>query len=164
MISCAPIAPGRSNPENPFIRGTAQNPDTFFQAREAVEPRLRPHPRHRRGRHGRVSRASPDGATELFEYEGAPDAQRVLILMGSGGETARETVKVLAAQGEKVGVLQVRLFRPFSAEHFLAALPTLGRMRSPCSSRPRKSAAAGEPLYLDVIRPLAQAVASGGVK
>ena len=150
------------DPEHPFIRGTAQNPDTFFQAREAVSPYYARTP-------GIVAGAMAHFADltgrryELFEYEGAPDAERVLILMGSGGETARETVKVLAAQGEKVGVLQVRLFRPFSAEHFLAALPaSVGAIA--VLEQTKEVGAAGEPLYLDVIALLAQAVASGARK
>ena len=104
------------NPEHPFIRGTAHNPDTYFQAREAVNTYYAAVP-------GIVELAMQRFALlagrhyGLFEYEGAPDAERVLILMGSGSETARETVKALCATGEKVGVVQVHLYRPFSAEH-----------------------------------------------
>jgi len=110
------------SPEHPFIRGTAQNPDTFFQAREAVNPY-----------HARVPEITETAMQRfavrtgrqyrLFEYEGAPDADRVLILMGSGSETACAAAAALRAAGEKVGVLQVRLFRPFSVAHLLAALP-----------------------------------------
>ena len=143
------------NPEHPFIRGTAHNPDTFFQAREAVSPYHAAVPGIVDGAMARFA-ALTGRAYRLFEYEGAPDAERVLILMGSGAETARETVKVLAARGEKVGCVQVRLFRPFSAVHLLAALPhsvqaiaVLEQTKEPGSS--------GEPLYLDVVATLARA-------
>src|SRR5450631_4402868 len=147
------------DPENPFIRGTAQNPDTFFQAREAVSPFYAKVP-------GIVDAAMMRFAAltgrhyKLFEYEGAPDDERVLILMGSGAETARETVKALIARGEKVGVLQVRLYRPFSAAHFLAALPpSVGAIA--VLEQTKEIGAAGEPLYLDVIASLAQSLALG---
>ena len=146
------------NPEHPFIRGTAQNPDTFFQAREAVSPYYARTPGIVAGAMARFA-ALTGRRYELFEYEGAPDAERVLILMGSGGETARETVKILAARGEKVGVLQVRLFRPFSAEHFLGQLPASVEAIA-VLEQTKEIGAAGEPLYLDVIALLAQAVAS----
>ncbi len=97
----------------------------------------------------------------LFEYDGAPDAERVLILMGSGAETARETVKALVARGEKVGVVQVRLYRPFSAEHLLSALPLSVRSVA-VLEQTKETGAAGEPLYLDVIASLAQGFANGG--
>ena len=147
------------NPEHPFIRGTAHNPDTFFQAREAVSPFYAKVP-------AIVAKimAQFDALTGrrygLFEYEGTADAERVLILMGSGAETARQTVMALVAKGAKVGVLQVRLYRPFSAAHFLAALPAsvtaiavLEQTKEPGST--------GEPLYLDVVTTLAEAVGRG---
>ena len=147
------------NPEHPFIRGTAHNPDTFFQAREAVSPFYAKVP-------AIVAKimAQFDALTGrrygLFEYEGAADAERVLVLMGSGAETARQTVMALVAKGAKVGVLQVRLYRPFSAADFLAALPAsvtaiavLEQTKEPGST--------GEPLYLDVVATLAEAVGRG---
>jgi pyruvate-ferredoxin/flavodoxin oxidoreductase len=147
------------DPEHPFIRGTAQNPDTFFQGREGVNPFYAAVPQI-------VEKALADFAAltgrryALFEYEGEADAERVIVLMGSGAETARGTAAVLRRRGEKVGVLQVRLYRPFSAARFLAALPAscqavavLDRTKEPGSS--------GEPLYLDVVEALAQAVSSG---
>jgi pyruvate-ferredoxin/flavodoxin oxidoreductase len=146
------------NPETPFIRGTAHNPDIYFQAREAVNsyyaavPTIVEDQMHRfgalTGRHYR-----------LFEYEGAPDAERVVILMGSGCETARETVKALQARGEKVGVVQARLYRPFSVRHFLAALPATVRAIA-VFEQTKEPGSTGEPLYLDVVTGLAQAVAS----
>ena len=147
------------NPEMPFIRGTAHNPDTYFQAREAVNPYYARVP-------GIVEAAMHRFGTltgrnyGLFEYEGAPDAERVLILMGSGAETARETLKALRARGENVGVLQVRLYRPFSAGHFLAALPATVRAVA-VLEQTKEPGATGEPLYLDVTTTLAHAVAYG---
>lgn len=147
------------NPEHPFIRGTAQNPDTFFQAREAVSPFYARVP-------GIVDGAMAHFAAltgrhyQLFEYEGAADAERVLIVMGSGAETARETVKTLVSLGEKVGVIQVRLYRPFSSAHFLAALPPSVRAIA-VLEQTKEVGAAGEPLYLDVLATLAQGFAVG---
>ena len=147
------------DPEHPFIRGTAHNPDTFFQAREAVSPFYAAVP-------GIVADAMAQfGAMtgrryQLFEYEGAADAERVLIVMGSGAETARETVKALTARGEKVGVLQVRLYRPFSVAHFLAALPASTREIA-VLEQTKEPGATGEPLYLDVVTTLAEATARG---
>ena len=147
------------DPENPFIRGTAQNPDTFFQAREAVSPFYAKVPGIVDGAMARFA-ALTGRQYKLFEYEGAPNAERVLVVMGSGAETARETVKVLAARGEKVGVLQVRLYRPFSAAHFLAALPpSVGAIA--VLEQTKEPGAAGEPLYLDVVATLAQGFGSG---
>ena len=147
------------DPENPFIRGTAQNPDTFFQAREAVSPFYTKVPGIVDGAMARFA-ALTGRHYKLFEYEGAPDAERALVVMGSGAETARETVKVLAARGEKVGVLQVRLYRPFSAAHFFAALPpSVGAIA--ILEQAKEVGAAGEPLYLDVVATLAQGFGSG---
>ncbi|PKU23083.1 pyruvate:ferredoxin (flavodoxin) oxidoreductase [Telmatospirillum siberiense] len=147
------------NPEHPFIRGTAQNPDTFFQAREAVNPYYARVP-------GIVEAAMERFAAltgrryHLFDYDGAADADRVLILMGSGAETARATAAALCAAGEKVGVLQVRLYRPFSVSHFLAALPASVRAIA-VLDRTKEPGALGEPLFLDVVTGLACAVAEG---
>ena len=113
------------NPEHPFIRGTAQNPDTFFQAREAVNPYYAKVPGIVEGAMKRFA-AMTGRHYHLFDYEGDPDAERVLILMGSGAETARAAAAALRANGEKVGVMQVRLYRPFSVSHLLAALPAIG--------------------------------------
>lgn len=147
------------NPEQPFIRGTAQNPDTFFQARESVNPFYERVPG--------IVQAQMDAlailtgrAYRLFDYSGAADAERVIIVMGSGAETAAETASALQAMGERVGVLQVRLYRPFSAEHFLAALP------ASCSAiavieQVKEPGAPGEPMYSDVVTVLAQAFAQG---
>src|SRR5487761_1688728 len=147
------------NPEHPFIRGTAQNPDTFFQGREAVNPFYAATPD--------IVQAAMDEFAKLtgrryrlFDYEGPDDAERVVILMGSGAEVARETATALRRAGEKVGVLQVRLFRPFSATHFLAALPEACRAVA-VLERTKEPGSGGEPLYLDVVQALAQAVSRG---
>ncbi len=149
------------NPEHPFIRGTAQNPDTFFQAREAVSPYYARVPALMHDAMQRFGQLT-GRHYHLFDYEGSADAERVLILMGSGAETALETAKVLSAQGQKVGVVQVRLYRPFSAEHFLAALPASVRAVA-VLEQTKEAGATGEPLYLDVIATLAQAYSSGKI-
>ncbi|HFD40300.1 MAG TPA: pyruvate:ferredoxin (flavodoxin) oxidoreductase, partial [Anaerolineae bacterium] len=137
------------NPDRPFIRGTAQNPDVFFQARETVNPYYLKTP-------GIVQKAMDRfaGLTgrqyHLFDYVGAPDAERVIVLMGSGAEVAHETVEYLVGQGEKVGVLKVRLYRPFSAEHFVAALPETVKIIA-ALDRTKEPGSAGEPLYLDCV-------------
>ncbi|HVY14095.1 MAG TPA: pyruvate:ferredoxin (flavodoxin) oxidoreductase [Rhodopila sp.] len=147
------------NPEHPFIRGTAQNPDTFFQARETVNPFYTKTP-------DIVQAAMDQFATltgrqyRLFDYEGPTDAERVVILMGSGAEVARETAAALRRGGEKVGVLQVRLFRPFSAAHLLEALPGTCRAVA-VLDRTKEPGSPGEPLYLDVVEALAQAFSDG---
>jgi pyruvate-ferredoxin/flavodoxin oxidoreductase len=147
------------NPEHPFIRGTAQNPDTFFQARETVNPFYAKLPG--------IVQSTMDAFAKLtgrqyhlFDYEGPADAERVIVLMGSGAETARETAATLRRVGEKVGVLQVRLFRPFSAAHLLAALPETCRAFA-VLEQTKEPGATGEPLYLDVIESLAQALSRG---
>ncbi|MGB8894763.1 MAG: pyruvate:ferredoxin (flavodoxin) oxidoreductase, partial [Pseudolabrys sp.] len=147
------------NPEIPFIRGTAHNPDTYFQAREAVNPYYTKLPSIVEAAMNRFG-ALTGRNYRLFEYEGAPDAERVVILMGSGCETARETVKALRARGENIGVVQVRLYRPFSAELFLAVLPASVRAIG-VLEQTKEPGATGEPLYLDVVTTLAQAVARG---
>jgi pyruvate-ferredoxin/flavodoxin oxidoreductase len=147
------------NPEHPFIRGTAQNPDTFFQARETVNPFYASLPET-------VQSVMDDFAKRtgrqyrLFDYEGPADAERVVILMGSGAETARQTAMTLRHAGEKVGVLQVRLFRPFSAAHFLAALPE-ACLAVAVLEQTKEPGASGEPLYLDIVEALGQALARG---
>ncbi|MFH2038482.1 MAG: pyruvate:ferredoxin (flavodoxin) oxidoreductase, partial [Chloroflexota bacterium] len=109
-------------PEHPVIRGTAQNPDVFFQGRETVNPYYQACP-------AIVQKAMDNFAKltgrhyHLFDYFGAPDAERIIIIMASGGETVEATVRHLVEKGEKIGVLRVRLYRPFAIEHFVAALP-----------------------------------------
>ncbi len=128
------------SPDNPFIRGTAQNPDTFFQAREAINPYYAACP----GIVEEVMRKFEKiigRRYELFQYHGAPDAERVIVMMGSGADTAYETIKHLAGEGEKVGVLAVRLYRPFSLRHFIKALAA----ERQDDMRSRQDQGAGEP-------------------
>ncbi|HJW92443.1 MAG TPA: pyruvate:ferredoxin (flavodoxin) oxidoreductase [Thermoanaerobaculia bacterium] len=140
------------SPDHPVLRGTAQNPDVFFQARErsntfydacagivanAFE------------RFGRIT-----GRNYLpYEYHGAPDAERVIVLMGSGCEAVHETVDALTARGEKIGVLKVRMYRPFDAKRFVSVLPLSTRSLA-VLDRTKEPGAQGEPLYLDVVNAL----------
>lgn len=162
MISDARVREHRRrslSPEHPIVRGTAHNPDTFFQAREAANPFYRATPEIVAS--AMAAFAELTGRQyRLFEYTGALDAERVIVIMGSGAETTRETAGVLTSQGEKVGILQVRLYRPFSTEHFLAALPGSARAVA-VLDRTKEPGAVGEPLYLDVVTTLSQAVARG---
>jgi pyruvate-ferredoxin/flavodoxin oxidoreductase len=144
-------------PDRPMVRGTAQNPDVFFQAREAINGYYLACP-------GIVERAMARFAERtgrrygLVDYAGHPDAERVIVIMGSGAETADETVDVLVKRGERVGVLTVRLFRPFPGEALLAALPRTVRSIA-VLDRTKEPGAAGEPLYQDVVTTLAEALA-----
>jgi pyruvate-ferredoxin/flavodoxin oxidoreductase len=163
LVSDARIAEHRARaltPDRPVVRGTAQNPDAFFQAREAgngfyavcpaIVERLMTALAERTGR-----RYAP------FEYVGHPSAERVLVIMGSGADTAHETVEHLAARGEKVGLVKVRLFRPFSTERFVATLPASVRSIA-VLDRTKEPGGAGEPLYLDVVAALAEARTGAG--
>jgi pyruvate-ferredoxin/flavodoxin oxidoreductase len=147
------------SPDHPFIRGTSQNPDVYFQSRETVN---------------RFYVACPTIAQEamdtyaslvgrqyhLFDYVGAPDAERVIVVMGSGAETVESTVKYLNARGEKVGVIKVRLFRPFSVEHFLQAIPKTVKVIA-ILDRTKEPGSTGEPLHLDVVEAVSEAPAKG---
>ena len=143
------------SPEHPFVRGTAHNPDTFFQARESVNPYYTAVP-------GILQRAMDRFAAltgrkyGLMEYTGAPDAERVLVVMGSGAATARATATAMVERGEKVGMIQVRLFRPFPADALLAALPETVRGVA-VLEQTKEPGSLGEPLYQDVVTALAQA-------
>jgi pyruvate-ferredoxin/flavodoxin oxidoreductase len=146
-------------PERPVIRGTAQNPDIYFQAREASNPYYLACPRIVQDAMDTLA-ARVGRRYRLFDFVGAPDAERVVVLMGSGAEAAEETVERLVARGEKVGVLKVRLFRPFSGEYFVGALPPTVRTLA-VLDRTKEPGSAGEPLYLDVVAAVAEAVAAG---
>ena len=146
-------------PDNPFIRGTAQNPDVYFQGRETVN---------------KFYDACPDILQEamdqfakitgrqyhLFDYYGAPDAKRIIVMMGSGAETAEETIEYLSQfKEEKVGVVKVRLYRPFSTKHLLSALPkTVEKIA--VLDRTKEPGSPGEPLYLDLVTCLSEAMSS----
>ncbi|MCL4499888.1 MAG: pyruvate:ferredoxin (flavodoxin) oxidoreductase, partial [Chloroflexi bacterium] len=147
------------NPEHPFIRGTAQNPDVYFQARESINPYYAACPDLVQQEMNRFAQLV-GRQYHLFEYSGAPDAERIIVLMGSGAVTAAETARELTEQGEKVGVVTVRLFRPFSAAHLLAALPRTTR-RIAVLDRTKEPGSAGEPLYLDVVAAVLDGFARG---
>jgi pyruvate-ferredoxin/flavodoxin oxidoreductase len=137
------------SPDHPVLRGTAQNPDVYFQAREAVTPYYAVCPEKVQGVMDAFSRIV-GRAYRLFDYVGAPDAEEVIVMMGSGAEAAHETVEHLVATGRKVGLLKVRLYRPFSVQHFLQALPRTVR-KIAVLDRTKEAGAAGDPLYLDVV-------------
>jgi pyruvate-ferredoxin/flavodoxin oxidoreductase len=137
------------SPDHPVLRGTAQNPDVFFQARETVNP---------------YYLACPDIVEKtmqqftkivgreyhLFDYVGAPDAEHVIVIMGSGAETACETAKELASKGEKVGVIKIHLYRPFSVKHFVDTLPATVKVIT-ALDRTKEPGSVGEPLYQDIL-------------
>ena len=147
------------SPEQPFIRGTAQNPDVYFQARESVNPF-----------YAAVPDAVEDAMTALagrtgrryhnVEYAGHPEAERVIVVMGSAAQTAGETVAHLRVRGERVGVLQVRLFRPFPVRALLDALPA-SVARIAVLDRTKEPGSNGEPLFLDIVAALAEAHTDG---
>jgi pyruvate-ferredoxin/flavodoxin oxidoreductase len=147
------------NPDRPFVRGTAQNPDVYFQGRETVNPYYSRLPAIAQKVMDQFARLS-GRSYRLFEYRGAPDAERIVALMGSGAETAEETALALAAGGEKVGVLRVRLYRPLSIEHLLAVLPPSAR-KIAVLDRCKEPGASGEPLYQDFIAALSEAYQNG---
>jgi pyruvate-ferredoxin/flavodoxin oxidoreductase len=142
-------------PDRPFVRGTTQNPDTFFQAREAVNPYYQAVPELAQEAMNRFA-ALTGRAYRIFDYTGAPDAEHVIVLMGSGAETAVETSAALNAAGAKTGVLTVRLYRPFSARAFVDALPR-GVRTIAALDRTKEPGALGEPLYQDVVTALSEA-------
>ncbi|MFW5942083.1 MAG: pyruvate:ferredoxin (flavodoxin) oxidoreductase [Chloroflexota bacterium] len=145
------------SPDHPFIRGTAQNPDVFFQARETVNPFYNKCPQIVQDAMDRFAELT-GRQYELFEYIGAPDAERVIVLMGSGAETVRETVDYLTSQGEKVGAVIVRLYRPFAGRAFVDALPPQVQ-KIAALDRTKEPGASGEPLYLDVVSAISEAMA-----
>ena len=149
------------NPDNPFIRGTAQNPDVYFQGRETVNSFYDNTPGIVE-EEMRTFEKMTGRKYELFEYSGAPDAKYVTIIMGSGGETVLETVNALNAAGEKTGVVQVRLYRPFSVNHFINALPKTVETIS-VLDRTKESGATGEPLYQDVLAALVEGLQQGKI-
>ena len=140
------------SPDHPVLRGTAQNPDVYFQARETVNPFYRACPEITQKVMERFAELT-GRAYRLFEYHGAPDAERVIVLMGSGCEAVHETVDYLTAQGEKVGVVKVRLYRPFDSRRFVEALPASTHAIA-VLDRTKEPGSAGEPLYLDCVNAL----------
>ncbi|WP_322508165.1 pyruvate:ferredoxin (flavodoxin) oxidoreductase [Anaerolinea sp.] len=162
MISDELIAEHRKralSPDHPVLRGTAQNPDVYFQGRETVNPFYARTPEIVQKTMDRFAQLT-GRAYHLFEYAGAPDAERVIILMGSGAETAEETARYLVERGEKVGVVTVHLYRPFSAKHLLAALPATTKAIA-VLDRTKEPGSAGEPLYQDVVTAVTEGLAGG---
>jgi pyruvate-ferredoxin/flavodoxin oxidoreductase len=149
------------NPETPVLRGTSQNPDVFFAARETVNKYYQAAP-------GIVQKVMDKFASvvgrqyRLFDYVGAADADRIVIMMGSGAETMDEVVTHLVAQGEKVGLMKVRLFRPFSIEHFIQALPKSVK-KIAVLDRTKEPGALGEPMYGDIRTAIGEAMGDGSL-
>jgi pyruvate-ferredoxin/flavodoxin oxidoreductase len=148
-------------PDRPVLKGTAQNPDVFFQARETVNPFYAKTPEIVQGVMDRLAKVVGH-QYHLFDYVGSPEAERVVVLMGSGAEAAHETVDYLVSRGEKVGIIKVRLFRPFSGAHLVKALPKTVRALA-VLDRTKEPGAAGEPLYQDVLTALAEALGNAAL-
>jgi pyruvate-ferredoxin/flavodoxin oxidoreductase len=142
------------SPEHPVLRGSAQNPDVYFQMREAVNPYYTAVPSITQEAMDKFAKIT-GRHYNLFDYYGDPEAERVVVVMGSGGETVVETVKYLAAKGEKVGTVLVRLYRPFSLENFNKALPKSVKSIA-VLDRTKEPGASGEPLYLDIVNALVE--------
>ena len=162
LISEGAIAAHRARsltPDRPVLRGTAQNPDAFFQAREAANPFYDACPAIVERVMARFAALS-GRQYGLFEYAGHPEAERVIVLMGSGAQTAHETIDALTSPSERVGVITVRLFRPFSLAAFLSVLPPTVRAIA-VLDRTKEPGALGEPLYQDVVTALSEARAEG---
>jgi pyruvate-ferredoxin/flavodoxin oxidoreductase len=149
------------SPEHPVLRGSAQNPDVFFQARETINPFYLACPEIVQQSMDKFAKIA-GRQYHLFDYVGAPDAERIVVLMGSGAEAAHEAVDHLNGLGEKVGLLKVRLFRPFSVEHFINALPKTTKAIA-VLDRTKEPGSPGEPLYMDVINSLAETMGSGSL-
>src|SRR5579875_3460288 len=147
------------SPEHPVLRGSSQNPDVYFQGRESVNPYYLACPTIVQNVMDKFFQVV-GRRYKLFQYEGAPDAERVIVIMGSGAEAAHETVDYLTAQGEKVGMVKVRLMRPFSVEHFLAALPATVKSIA-VLDRTKEPGCIGEPLYQDVVTALTEGFTAG---
>ena len=143
------------NPDNPFIRGTAQNPDVYFQGRESANSFYNACPDTVARAMDKFARLT-GRAYKPFDYHGDPNAERVIVIMGSGSETVAETAAFLNANGEKTGVLQVRLFRPFSVDYLIKALPATAKAIA-VLDRTKESGASGEPLYQDILTGLVEA-------
>jgi len=147
------------SPEHPVLRGSAQNPDVFFQARETVNPYYNVFP-------GIVQKVMDKFKSvvgreyKLFQYYGAPDAERVIVIMGSGAETVQETVDYLIQKGEKIGLLKVRLFRPFASEAFVSAIPATVKSIA-VLDRTKEPGSSGEPLYKDAVTAISESFSAG---
>jgi len=161
MISEEAIAAHRAralSPENPVLRGTAQNPDVYFQGRETVNPFYARCPQIVQETMDKFAQLT-GRQYNLFDYAGAPDAERIIVVMGSGAETAEETARYLAEQGEKVGVITVHLYRPFSIDHLMQVLPETTKVIA-VLDRTKEPGAAGEPLYQDVVTAISESLSN----
>ncbi|MFB6357394.1 MAG: pyruvate:ferredoxin (flavodoxin) oxidoreductase [bacterium] len=147
------------SPEDPDVRGTAQNPDVFFQSRESVNPYYRSAPKIIQNKMDQFAELT-GREYSVYDYEGSPEADRVIVMMGSGAETAQETVNHLNASGEDVGVLKIRMYRPFAGHMFLDALPETVKSIS-ILDRTKEPGAGGEPLYKDVVTAVREADRNG---
>ncbi len=147
------------SPDHPVLRGSAQNPDVYFQGREAVNPYYLACPTIVQNVMDKFAKIV-GREYKLFQYVGAPDAEHVIIMMGSGAEAAHETIDYLTPQGKKVGLLKIRLMRPFSLEHFLQSLPPTVKSIA-VLDRTKEPGAIGEPLYQDVITALTEGFTAG---
>ncbi|MBM4029413.1 MAG: pyruvate:ferredoxin (flavodoxin) oxidoreductase, partial [Planctomycetes bacterium] len=146
-------------PDRPTMGGTAQNPDVYFQGRETCNPFYLATPKIVEEAMNKFARIV-GRQYKLFDYVGAPDAEKVIIMMGSGADTAHETVDYLTSKGEKVGLIKVRLYRPFSTKHFMAVLPKTVK-KIAVLDRTKEPGALGEPMYLDIRTAIGEAMADG---
>ncbi len=149
------------SPDNPVIRGTAQNPDVFFQARETVNPFYNKVPEIVQKTMDKFARLT-GRHYHLFDYVGDPNAERIIIMIGSGAEAAEETVNFLNARSEKVGLIKVRLYRPFSVQHLIQAIPQSVKSIA-VLDRTKEPGANGEPLYKDVVTAISESFAQGSL-
>ena len=147
------------SPDHPVLRGTAQNPDVFFQIRETANAFYDACPERVQAVMNKFAEVV-GRPYRLFDYVGAPDAERVIVMMGSGAEAAHEAVEALNARGERVGLVKVRLYRPFSVKHFCEALPATVH-KIAVLDRTKEAGAAGEPLYVDVVTALQEGIRHG---
>jgi pyruvate-ferredoxin/flavodoxin oxidoreductase len=147
------------SPERPSIRGTSQNPDVYFAGREAINKFYTATPKIVEDTMNEFAKLT-GRAYKLFDYVGAPDAERIVIVMGSGADTVEEVVEYLASRGEKVGVVKVHLFRPFSVDHFMAAIPATVKSIA-VLDRTKEPGSIGEPLYEDVRTAIGEAMGNG---
>ena len=150
------------NPDKPFIRGTAQNPDVFFQGRETVNPFYIKCPDIVQKQMDKFAKLV-GRQYKLFEYVGSPDADRIIIMMGSGADAAEEAVRYLNEKNEKVGLIKVRLYRPFSVKHLISAIPQSVKSIATLD-RTKEAGAPGEPLYLDVVNGISETFMNGELK
>jgi pyruvate-ferredoxin/flavodoxin oxidoreductase len=149
------------SPDNPFIRGTAQNPDVFFQCRETINPFYIACPEIVQKQMDKFAKIT-GRKYKLFDYVGHPEAERIIVMMGSGAETADETVEYLVTKGEKVGLIKVRLYRPFSIKHFIDSVPKSVKAIA-VLDRTKEAGSPGEPLYLDIVNAVTETYNEGGL-